>query len=61
MKEVNITTALHDNDPFAELKNAYIAGKTIQYKLDGNTWTDWNFPTFDGDVEDYRIKPEEEE
>ena len=58
--EYRIAEAEKDNDPFAELKNAYIAGKTIQYKLDGNTWTDWNFPTFDGDVKDYRIKLEEE-
>lgn len=47
-------------DKYAELKKAMSFGKTIQYKLDGE-WVDWEKPTFDDDITEYRIKPEEEQ
>ena len=40
-----------------ELKRAYVNGETIQFKLDGKGWTDWENPKFDCLPCDYRIKP----
>jgi hypothetical protein len=44
-------------DPYAELRAAHAAGKTIQMKS-GIIWSDIVFPVFDGQPDDYRIKPE---
>ena len=40
-----------------ELKEAYAKGETIQFKLDGKGWIDWDNPGFDCDASEYRVKP----
>lgn len=40
-----------------ELKEAYANGATIQFRLDGKGWTDWENPKFDCLPCEYRIKP----
>ena len=46
-------------DPYAELKAAHAAGKTIQNaSLDGSVWWDMPYPTWTAPVDMYRIKPE---
>jgi len=45
------------NDPYRELKDAYLAGKVIQIK-DGGEWDNIDCPLFKAPASDYRIKPE---
>lgn len=48
------------NDEYSELRKALCDGKTIQvyYKFN-DTWNDTIKPEFEGNVSNYRIKPEE--
>lgn len=40
-----------------ELKEAHKNGATIQFRLDGKSWTYWENPKFDCMACEYRIKP----
>ena len=55
-------TLVEKPDPYAELKEAYKAGKTVQVAHQ-DIWTDWNFkfePSWALAEKYYRIKPETE-
>ena len=44
-------------DPYADLKNAHAAGKTIQMSRDGSDWNDIRDPGWIYEPECYRVKP----
>ena len=49
---------------FLPIFKAYSEGKTIQFRDPANNWHDYEKETvliFDGDVNDYRVKPSEVE
>src|SRR5690606_9423472 len=45
-------------DPYKELREAYLNGKTIQMRSVSGNWRDIPDPAFKADVKKYRIKPE---
>lgn len=49
---------------FLPILKAYSEGKTIQFRDSANNWHDFEQETvliFDGDIDDYRVKPSEVE
>lgn len=56
---IEVPVSEPEPDPYAELKAAFAAGKTIQgYSLHDEQWRDLPAPAWSRPAEDYRVKPE---